>query len=317
VLKRHVDVFFQYLRPFVAALAIIPLLLGIAGLVLDHAQVVQMQIWAIRPAFLLDPNANPTALNTSVTYGSASAASSLVTELVSTDTFLDRVLAQTDSGWAQRSDSDRLAERNLTRRSINVQIEGTQLFAIGYRTDHPAAGVAFLNQLMSTVNQTVAALDLQVATATGGASANQLAAAQTAMNQAVAKLQAFQGQDPTALQQDPAYLTLSAEANAATGRYLSLSAQAQQAELAQSAVAPLERANFQVIDPPTSQPRVLDLKSLAVRGFLLGLIAILAIEAIIVYLVGRRDPRIRSGEEIRLRTGLPYLGSTPELLRAS
>jgi hypothetical protein len=311
MLRRHLDVFFQYLRPFIAAIVVIPLGLGAAGLALDHGDVVRTQIWAIRPAFLLNPNADPAALDTSLTIGSAAAASALVNELVATDSFLDRVLAKAEPGYARLSEPLRSAERSLVRRNIDVRTEGPQLFAVTLRTTEPSRGIALVTSLIAGVGETVASLDLQVASATSGATSAELAAAKDAMSQAEAALNRYQGQDPAGLQQDPAFQTVTAEANAATGRYLSLVAQAQQAELARSAVPHLEQAAFQVIDPPTAQPRPLDLKSLAVRGFLLGLAGTVAVTLMLVYVIGRRDPRIRSGEELPARTGIPFLGTTP------
>jgi hypothetical protein len=317
MLRRHLDVFFQYLRPFIAAIVLIPIGLAVAGLGLDHGDVVTTQIWAIRPAFLIDPGADYGALDTSLTAGSAAAASALVNELVATDSFLDRVLVKADLGYAQLSEPARSAERGLVRRNLDVRAEGPQLFAISYRTTDPSHGIALVTNLVAGVGETVASLDLQVASATSGATTAALAAAKDAMSQAEAALGRYRGQDPAGLQQDPSFQTLTAEANAATGRYLSLVAQAQQADLAKSAVPHLEQAAFQVIDPPTAQPRPLDLKSLAVRGFLAGLAGTVVVTLMLVYVIGRRDPRIRSGEELRARTGIPFLGSTPVVRTAA
>jgi capsular polysaccharide biosynthesis protein len=38
-----------------------------------------------------------------------------------------------------------------------------------------------------------------------------------------------------------------------------------------------------------------------------------ALEFVIIYVIGLRDPRIRSGEEVRNKLGVPILGSTPHV----
>ena len=72
-------------------------------------------------------------------------------------------------------------------------------------------------------------------------------------------------------------------------------------------VPQLAQAVFQVIDAPTVQAAASDS---AVTLLALALAATAAAEFMIVYLVGLRDPRVRSGADVERRTGIPYLGST-------
>ena len=72
-----------------------------------------------------------------------------------------------------------------------------------------------------------------------------------------------------------------------------------------------------MIDAPAVSPTQFDFHTPAVKYSLEGLAGIGAVELLLVYMIGLRDPRVRSGEEVRKRLGIPYVGSTPDLASAA
>jgi capsular polysaccharide biosynthesis protein len=72
---------------------------------------------------------------------------------------------------------------------------------------------------------------------------------------------------------------------------------------------------FHVLDPPAVQPVTLTAKSPVVKALLGGFGGVALLEAMLIYVLAKRDPRVRSGEEVEERLGLRNLGSTPLLDR--
>jgi hypothetical protein len=107
------------------------------------------------------------------------------------------------------------------------------------------------------------------------------------------------------------------DATTATDYYVSIENLAHQAELAQSAIPSIRNATFRVIDAPAVSPTQFDFHTPAVKYSLEGLAGVAAVELLLVYMIGLRDPRVRSGEEVRRRLGIPYVGSTPDLASAA
>jgi capsular polysaccharide biosynthesis protein len=71
------------------------------------------------------------------------------------------------------------------------------------------------------------------------------------------------------------------------------------------------------MDPPSVTPKHIDLHSVVVKYGMEALAGIAVLEFVIIYVIGLRDPRVRSGEEVRKKLGVPYLGSTPDLRSAA
>src|SRR5262249_60659024 len=80
-------------------------------------------------------------------------------------------------------------------------------------------------------------------------------------------------------------------------------------------VSVMQSSFFHVVDRPFVVPLTLDQHAPAVKFALYALIAIVAAEALFVYVIARRDPRIRSVQDIRGAAGLKPLGSVPVLQR--
>jgi uncharacterized protein involved in exopolysaccharide biosynthesis len=114
---------------------------------------------------------------------------------------------------------------------------------------------------------------------------------------------------PDELAADSRFISLSADASTRTDAYLSVLARYDEAQQARLGVDPLASAVVRVIDPPTIKPFTFSYKSPAVKAALYAGAAIGALELALVYLLARRDPRLRSGEEIAHRFRIRFLGS--------
>jgi capsular polysaccharide biosynthesis protein len=134
------------------------------------------------------------------------------------------------------------------------------------------------------------------------------------MQQALDAVNAYAtGKSQSQLLQDPKYQTLVVDATTAINYYLMIENQARQAQLKQSAIPAIRQATFRVVDAPSVSPKQLDLRTPALKYAFAALGATAVVEILLVYLIGLRDPRVRSGDEVRKRLGIPYLGSTPSI----
>jgi uncharacterized protein involved in exopolysaccharide biosynthesis len=311
--RRHLDVFFQHLVPFVAALVLVPLLLGACAFALDRSQLVTARIWADRPVFLPEVG----QMNEALAGHPAESGAAVLRELIATDSFVSGVLAQVDSTFQAKTTDQRSAELAAVRRDVKITALGNHVLSVTYRTPRPALGVALVASLVESFGTTFESIESQQATGSSGAAAAGLTAARADLQAALAELQRYTNslpdRDPAFLRQDPTYQTISADTSAKLDHYLSLLAVSQQAEVARSAIPSLQRSLLQLLDPPAARPEPLSLRTPAVRLFLIGLAAAVTTELGFVYVIGLRDPRIRSGDDVRRRTGLRFLGSTPAL----
>ena len=80
-------------------------------------------------------------------------------------------------------------------------------------------------------------------------------------------------------------------------------------------MASIQASIFHVVDPPAAAPQGITRSSPAVRYSLTAVAGIALLEALLVYVLARRDPSVRSLEEVRREVGLRPLGSTPVLGR--
>jgi hypothetical protein len=314
VIHRWLDVFFEWAVWLIVILVGVPSLIGAVAFVSDRSQLVTARVWADRPSLL-----QAAGLANQWSNGTPSSdASALLTELVGSDWFADKVLTDTDSGFGLLTLEQKTQQRQLMRQSLKQDVLGDHVLVLSYLTDQPERGRALLSSLILRLGDSVESLDAIQTSAAIGLLDSEVAKARAVMQSALDAADKYAaGKTPAALAQDAHYQTLAADAAAATNYYVSLNYQAQQAHLAQSALPSIRNSTFRVLDPPAVTPKELSLRTPAIRYALEALGATAAIEFLIVYLIGLRDPRVRSPEEVRKRLGIPSLGSTPNVRRAA
>jgi hypothetical protein len=313
VVYRAVDVVFQYLKPLIGLLLVIPLAVGGFGFVFGHQQVVTARVWADRPVFTPD--------FTSDLYSGiespAQIESSLMLELMGTDSFASSVERTVEPEFETRSPSAQDQALANLRASFDVTPKGDHLFVISYICTQAAYGISVLQAIIQNYGIALMEIESSQVGAAAGALQSNLEAAQQAMNLAIKAAQTYQAQrhlsDQDA-QRDPNYSTLLSQARLQTDNYLKLLALVDAAHASQQAAISVPSAMFHIVDPPALAPQPVissTTPGLKQAGVALGAVA--AIEALLVYVVARRDPTIRSGEDIRRALGLKPLGSVPLL----
>ena len=308
---RILDILFQYLGRMTIGLLVVPALVGAAIYVGDRSATLTTRVWAATPVYLTSASLSKEFAGVSPAAGTQA----LALELLASDSFLDSVLLKAEPGFTAAGPDGKAADRARVRSSLKFTIPGPNLLVISYSTSDPAAGVAFLNQFIATMGASL--VSIQTAQANGMVSSvvNQLPAAQAAMQDALAKVNAYgPGASPTALARDPRYQTLVADAQAKTQYYISLEDLVHQAELLKEEVPNSSQAMFRVLDPPAADPRTIDLRTPFVRYALLALAGVAVAEGLLLYLLAVRDPRVRSGREVRAQLGIQLLGSTPRVV---
>jgi hypothetical protein len=309
--QRYVDAFFEHAIAFTALLLIVSAAAVGIFMAFDRTETVSARIWAQVPSFLGD-----TALqaDTNASASPAATEAALLQELVQTDSFLGPVITAARIGNGVPA-----VVRDTVRTHLLIGSDGPNVVAFSYTTDDPAGGVRFLNQLMQSFVPVLQGLELNDAMIAGRALDQQVQAARADMEKAAASLQSYvssvQYGDQRSLQSDPTYTTLSANTRAATSHYLNLLAAMQQAQLLTSAIPPLESARFQVLDSPAVMTKQLKVTGTDLRVGGIAALGTAAVEALLIYLMIARDPRVRSGAETARSLGLRYLGSTPHFGR--
>ncbi|HKF76360.1 MAG TPA: hypothetical protein VKF59_09475 [Candidatus Dormibacteraeota bacterium] len=310
---RAADVVFQYLKPLIALLVVIPLAVGGFAFAFGRAQVVSARVWADRPVFTPDFTSDLY----SNTDSPAQIESALMLELIGTDSFATGVEKAVQPGFETWSTSAQDQAFTALRAAFSVAPQGEHLFVISYTCTQPAYGVRVLQAIIRNYGAAVMAIESSQVGAAAGTLQASLDAAQQAMNRAVSAVQSYQAQQHLSDQdarRDPNYSTLLGQARSQTDNYLKLLAQVDAAQASQQAVISVQAAMFHVVDPPAVAPEALissRTPGLKQAGVALGVVA--AVEALLVYFVARRDPTIRSGEDIRRALGLKPLGSVPLL----
>jgi uncharacterized protein involved in exopolysaccharide biosynthesis len=315
VVSRWLDLIFQYAFALVAAFLVLPLALAASSVALDRSQTATTRIWVDRPSFLSDLSSVGLAGGGTAAEGEATT----IRELVHTDSFVDSIFTETDASYKNRSEDDQARIRAGFQAALIVSTDGPNVVVISYLSPTPATAVPVLNGLILSYGRTVEAILLGQVATTGSALDSQLHQSQQQMNDAVAQLNAYvrahAKTDPHLLQTDPPYVTLSAQAQAKTSGYLSLLALSEEAQLAKSSIPSMRTSVFHVLDPPAVRPVTLTAKSPVVKALLGGFGGVALLEAMLIYVLAKRDPRVRSGEEVEERLGLRNLGSTPVLDR--
>jgi hypothetical protein len=156
----------------------------------------------------------------------------------------------------------------------------------------------------------VQALDTKQVSVTQSALQSQVDVAARDMNDAVRQAQNYTASHQS-LANDPDYQTLIGQAQSKTDRYLAVQAQLDQVKGSQNAVFTLQASFFHVIDQPFAVPLVLDQHNPAVKYALFALVGIAAAEALLVYVIARRDPAIRSVQDVRRIGRFKPLGTAP------
>lgn len=314
VIHRWLDVFFQWAIWFLFGLIAVPLLTGAVTFFGDRSQLVTARVWVDRPMLL-----QAAGLANEWSNGTPSSdADALLTELIGSDWFADQVLTDSDPSFAGLSSSAKSQQRQILRQNLKHDMIGDHVLAVTYLTDRPAGGERLLSSVITRLGDSVETLDSIQTSAAAGLLDAEVTKARARMQDALDAATSYaQGKTLIQLIDDPHYQTLQADAVAATNYYLSINAQAQQAHLAQSALPSIRDSTFRLMDPPAVTPKQLDLRTPAVKYSLDALGATAAVEFIVIYLIGLRDPRIRSGEEVRKKLGVPFLGATPDLPSAA
>lgn len=310
MLHRALDVFFQHMLRLVGGLVLVPLGVGAVGLAFDHSLTVEARVWADKPIFTpvfatdrfksSDPPAEIEA--------------GILRELLATSVFADAVLTRVESGYANASPTEQGSAAADLRRNVSVATEGTHLFTISYRTTDSDRGRSVVNAIIAAFGTEVQAIDANQVSVSQAALKSQLDLAQFDMDDALRQVQTYQAQHASVFN-DPTYQTLLGQAQSKTDLYLSLQARLDEVKGSQAAVSVTQSSFFHVVDRPFVVPLTLDQHAPAVKYALYALVGIVAAEALFVYVIARRDPRIRSVQDIRRAAGLKPLGSVPVLKR--
>lgn len=309
MVHRSLDVVFQHFFKFAAGLLLIPLAMGAIGFAVDRTPTIGVRLWANRPAF------TPSLVTDRfASYLSPSTIeSNLLAELLQSDTFTNRVMVTLDQrslNWpAQRRDSF-IAD---LRQNIEATPEGEHLFLVTYRTFSMARGQTILNDIIEAFGAEMEAIDIGTVSAAENAVQTEFNSAKQAMDNSIKQAETYKAQHART-DADPVYQSLVTQAQALTDRYLSLQVQIGQIKQSGAAVASLQSSFFHVTDPPAVLPQpIITKQSLTLRLGLGGLGAVLALEALIVYVIAKRVPGIRSVEDVRRELGLKPLGSVPRV----
>jgi hypothetical protein len=306
MLYRALDVIFQHVVRLIAAVVVVPLAVGAIGFAFDHAATVEARIWADKPLF------TPTfATDRFDSFDSpAQIEAGILGELVNTSGFASEVLTRVDKDYPYWSAEHQLSAEADLQRNITVTTEGTHLFTITYRTTDPARGRAVLNAVIAAFGREVQAIDTHQVSVTQTAIQSQLDSAQQEMNDAVRQAQTYLAQHKS-VANDPDYQALIGQAQSKTDHYLSLQAQVDEIKGSQTAVSVLQSSFFHIVDQPFVVPFQLDQHAPAVKYAIYALIGIIAVETLYIYVTCRRDPRIRSVQDVRRAGKYKPLGTAP------
>jgi hypothetical protein len=308
---RALDIVFQNLKVMATVLAAVPLLVAAGAAFLDRSEVVTTRLWADRPLRVLELNGLP-QLDTS---SPAATQTVVLSELVASDSFVDQVLTKSDPGYSSLDGGTKAGERKLVRQDLSVVASGANVMIITYKARSETVGVSFLNSLTAAFGQAIQSYELNQAAEAASTTAADQRQAQADLGQAAARLQGYIDQYPNRdlaeLQADPAYQTLRADLQEKSKRYQALKSRADDLALGQS-TAQLQNRLVHVLDQPRVEVHALGLSSSTLKLAGLSLAVILLAELTFVYVMARRDPRVRSSRDVE-RLGLRGLGSVPIL----
>jgi len=307
VLHRLLDVVFQYFAVLVAVLVVPPVAAFALGIALDRTQVVTARLWADEAAVL---SGSP---YTGKDNGESAAQhqSTLLLELLQTDSFVSAVISSSDVTATGPADPRAVAED--LRRNVAVSPEGPHVVIIVYPTAQPDRGVALMKAVVTAFEQAQVGVQTSQVTVADEALQTQLKTARKEMDDAVAAVQHYQSShDVTTLTTDASFQSLRALATVKVGNYASLVKQADQAAQYQSAIPSVQTTVLRTVDPPRAARPPVNVKGSPGRNALYVLAAVVAIELAFVYNITRRDQRVRTPHEVVASLGLRSLGTAPE-----
>jgi hypothetical protein len=310
LIHRSLDVAFQYLRWLVVGLLLIPLAVGATSAALDRSQVVSAKIWADKPTYT--PKFTSDRFDSFQTPAQVEA--TLLQEMIATDGFDAEVLAKTEPQYGSWSRAHQLQAATDLRNGFSIESQGEHLFVISYRSTRADHGVTVLRAIIAVFSTAVQQLEASQVVTAQTVLQGQLDSARQAMNSAVAEAQAYKvghGLSETGAQSDPAYAQLQGQARTKSDQYLAVLAQVDDAQASRSAVASIQASVFHVVDPPALSPQRISTSTPAVRYSLAALAAVAVVELLGIYFLARRDPNVRSLEDVRREVGLKPLGTTP------
>lgn len=309
MLRRAFDVLFQNGGRCLAGLILVPLVLGAGTAVIARTELVSTRLWVDRPPFSADvsvlgqqdPLAPPAATE-----------EALLQEVLASDAFVDRILGAVTRGYRGLSGAARFNARSAFRANLSVLLEGDHTIVLSYKDPSALHGEAVLTELVRAFSKYVDGLQYQEAATQGGVAQSQINEAKTALDHATHNLQTYAASvsDKSTLKTDPTFVSLLAQANAATARYQNLVGIAQQSALAKAAAPILQREIFQVVDGPSIQPSLLG-GAPVLKVVELSFALVMLSEAALVYVIARRDPRLRTAEDATQWTGLRLVSTIP------
>jgi hypothetical protein len=312
MLYRALDVIFQLLFRLIAALVLVPLVAGGVGLALDHSSSVEARIWADKPIFTPE---FATDRFTS-TDSPADIEAGILRELVGTSQFTTEVLTAVDFQYPNWSSDQQTAAEADLQANVTVTTEGSHLFTLDYKTPNTDRGRKIVDAVIAAFGRQVQSLDTTQVSVTQTALQGQVDASYRDMTTAVQQAQTYLAQHQSGVDNDPTYQTLIATAQSKTDSYLALQAQLDEVKGSQTAVFTLQSSFFHVVDQPYVVPLKIDQHLPAVKYLAFALVGVLAGEALLVYVIARRDPRIRAVQDIRRVGKFRPLGSTPASIKA-
>jgi hypothetical protein len=305
-------VIFQYLPALVAVLLLPALVIGGAGLALDRSQVVETKVWAERPIFT--PQFSPQQFAPGENPADTEAAT--FQEMIGTDTYMGQVLARVEPDYAGWSESHKASAAALTARNLSVRSAGGHLFLVDFRTEQPEYGKRLLTAVVDVFGKTLVQLQSAQVGSVQSSFQAQLDGARQQVDQAVAQAESYRQAhhiDFQAAANDPNYNSLQAQAKVKLDQYLTLAAQADAAAASEQAVPAIQAALLRVVDQPAVAPKTLSSSTPALRAAMIVLAASAVAAVLFVYVVARRDPRVRCLEDVRrdVGSGLRLLGTAP------
>jgi hypothetical protein len=307
---RSLDVLFQHLRALVAALLLIPLIAAGLATALDRSHVASAKIWADRPAYT--PKFSTDRFASYETPAQVEAG--LMQEMVDTDSFVDGVLQKIEPQYASWSLEHRRQAAADLRSGFSVDSQAEHLFVISYRSSRAEQGVVVLKAVIDAFTAAVQDLEAGHVAIAQNVLQGQLDAARQDMNTAVSQAESYRashGLGVDAGHTDPVYAQLQGQARTKSDQYLAVLAQVDEAQASHTAVTTIQASIFHVVDAPAAAPAGITRSSPAVKYSVTTFAGIALAEALLVYVLARRDPSVRSLEEVRREVGLRPLGSTP------
>jgi capsular polysaccharide biosynthesis protein len=310
MVRRGLDIFFQYLGRLLLGMLLVPAVVGVAGLLLTRSEVVTARLWADNPAAT---TVDPTAADFAASESPAQRQAALLSELLHSDSFMSKVFRAKPLSGAVSGDRERQLVQTA-RANLDVQPLGSNVVAITFVTSRPDEGVALVTAVITAYGQALTQMQGLQSEAALSSLNKQLAGTNQAMDLAVAKVQNYAATrhlNPGTSVADPTYQSLTDDAQRKTNAYLDLVNRIQQQQALEASGSDVQHSLYQVLDSPTAAPQPLDGHTPTVRFTSYAVGAVLAVEIAFVYMTARRDPRIRTATEVARSLDIRAIGAVP------